>query len=93
VPEQKALFLEFLSRFLGARVIGIQSGHGSVPDQILFDSPHKSTLCVPIQLLLGPMEVAQGEVRRKIAASERAFAQMATRIEAQQIPEAPANGN
>lgn len=78
----KNLFLEFVSDFLGGvRVVGIQPGWATVPDQILFDGPlntefdppQPTTLCVPVSILLESPEDAREAVLRKVQASQIAL--------------------
>jgi hypothetical protein len=71
--KEKKILFEFISSFLGVKVLGIQSGFSKVPDQLLFNTEHGSTLCVPVGVLLLPEKDARQYVQGKIAASQRAF--------------------
>lgn len=56
-----------LCRLAGAHFHGIQSGFGSIPDQILFGSaPVSTTLCLPFDERLTPKRIAS-----RLSASER----------------------
>ena len=75
VQSGKELFRAFIAAFLNATipVNFLQAGHLSIPDQILFEGPHHSHLCVPVSTLLLPMEEARALVRAKVTATEKAF--------------------
>lgn len=80
----KNLFLEFVSRHIGATCTGLQQGFGDVPDQLLFEGPRhqqegplfgmRTTLAVDVALLMEPRETAQRVVRDKIRRAESARA-------------------
>ncbi|HKW34447.1 MAG TPA: hypothetical protein VJN92_15660 [Candidatus Acidoferrum sp.] len=63
-------FAAELCRQAGVPYKGIQSGFGKVPDQIMFDNAHGSTLCVPVQG--ATVEV----IRELVAQSNAAWANM-----------------
>jgi hypothetical protein len=71
--EGKKLFLEFISTYLGVKVFGIQPGYKHIPDSYLFVGPYRSTMTVPVSLMLGPREDALAFVHSKIAEKEKAF--------------------
>lgn len=76
-PESKErkMFFEFISGYLGVEVLGVQAGAGRVPDQLLFNAEHGSTLAVPVTTLLLTQAEARTIVSEKIAASLRSFSQ------------------
>jgi hypothetical protein len=71
--KEKKILFEFISSFLGVKVLGIQSGFSKIPDQLLFNAEHGSTLCVSVGILLLPETEARQVISEKVAASRRAF--------------------
>ena len=68
----KQLLFDFISDFLAVFVIGFQTGHGSVSDQILFNDDNK-TLCVLVSVMLLGQEEARSLVKAKIIEKRRTF--------------------
>ncbi len=60
-------FVAGICREAGVRYRGIQSGFGKVPDQILVDNDHGSTLCLPLP------ELTADKIREAVAKSNAAW--------------------
>ena len=75
LSEGKELFRAFIADFLRADIPKnfLQAGWGNTPDQILINTNHGSTLCVPVNILCQPTEIARALVQAKICQSEQAF--------------------
>jgi hypothetical protein len=73
--EGKQLFFEFVQTYLGVPgLVGIQSGFGEHPDQILFTGPHHETLAVPVAILFEESrEEARAFIVEKMTKSDARF--------------------
>ena len=60
-------FVAGICREAGVRYRGIQSGFGKVPDQVLVDNDHGSTLCLPLP------ELTADKIREAVGKSNAAW--------------------
>lgn len=72
--DGKKLFFEFLSRYLGVTVFGIQPGWANRhPDCYLFVGPYDTTMTVPTSVMLLDQDVARRVIEEKVSAKRKAF--------------------
>lgn len=73
--DAKRLFFEFVGRFLGVRITGVQQGFRQYGPSYLFDGPTQrtslgtfpTTLAVDCNIMLEPQAIARAIVARKLA--------------------------
>lgn len=74
VSDAKKLFLEFVSRYLGVKVFGIQAGFKNTPDTYLFEGPFGTSMHVPTSVMLLDQASAIAVIKEKLFAKREAFA-------------------
>lgn len=71
--DGKKLLLDFLSKYLGVKVTGVQGGFGYAPDCFLFEGPYGTTLAIPVSITLEDQATARAVIQEKLLIKQKAF--------------------